>query len=84
MTRAETKRIRQLNMGCWWPSKAFPRKSPDWPGICSELTGIVKEEEFYFAERGGNLSRLHELRALRQLAKDYARHTGPLEEETWT
>ena len=75
MKPVERKRIRELTMGCFWSSVAFPRKSPDWIGIAGELTAMVAAEEFYFEDRGSNLAGLNELRALKQLAKDKVRNT---------
>ena len=70
INKHELNRMRELTMGCWWSSKAYPKSRPNYAGIAGELTALTDAEEFYFTERGNNLARLHELRALRQLAKD--------------
>jgi hypothetical protein len=31
------KRARELTMGCWWPSRAYPMRSPVWPEVLNEL-----------------------------------------------
>ena len=63
----ELQAMKSHTMGCWWPNRG---SQPDWCGIAGELDALVKEEEFYFSERGSDLARLQELRKLQALAKD--------------
>lgn len=32
------KRCRELTMGCWWPSRYYPKPRPNWAAIADELT----------------------------------------------
>ena len=70
ITAIETRQMRSLTMGCWWPSKINGQAPPDWSGIAGELIALTNDAENRI---GTPLSELNELRCLRQLARDRAR-----------
>ena len=37
ISRDEVAAMRRETMGCWWPSRAYPKLVPDWQGIVGEL-----------------------------------------------
>ena len=66
MTRKELRaRCKELTMGCWWPSRAFPRKHPNWPQIASELATSALDE----LNMRDNLAKANELRKLAEFAE---------------
>jgi len=42
--REALKRAKELTMGCWWNSRAFPKKEPDLNGIIGELHALYHGE----------------------------------------
>jgi hypothetical protein len=55
------KRARELTMGCWWPSRAFPMPQPDWPNILTELECLAEQA----AEHRGDRAEASAIRAVR-------------------
>ena len=56
------KRAKELTMGCWWPSTAFPKPRPNWAGIKNELRSLAYQAHYY-----GRLAEVSEYDAVREL-----------------
>ena len=65
MTRADISELKANTMACWWPSRYFPRQSPDWNGITGELQaaidGAVYRDSINGTDEATPLARLYRL-----------------------
>ena len=76
ISRAEIKAMRNLTMACWWPSRITGVTIPDWEGIEGELAALTGGAERRLESGSSSLTELHNLRKLRQLAKDRLREVS--------
>jgi hypothetical protein len=60
-TQQAKKRARELTMGCWWPSRAFPMLQADWPNIFAELECLAEQA----VEHRGDHAEASAIRAVR-------------------
>lgn len=73
MTAWDKKRMRELTLGCWWPSRPFSsvarvRQGPNWPYIANQLMSAAADEY----ERAGVTEFARELNRLAKLAESKA------------
>lgn len=72
MTRHDREKIRYLTLGCWWPSKQYPKPCPDWGGIASDLKAALEDARSY-----GRQEEIAELERLVALAQAEEAKHGP-------
>ena len=64
MNKLDQQTIKNMTMGCWWSSKAYPKVHPRWDMIADELRGLAEGEAFR-----GDDNRTQETLRLANLAK---------------
>jgi hypothetical protein len=44
MSKADREAMKAITLGCWWPSRAFPKPCPNWPCIADELEYLARNK----------------------------------------